>query len=132
VSGIATPVQGIYHPTKGFMPAGWREALEVVQDYDPSLTLGRNDQTGEWLVCKKRDNGPPHPVLALGVYPEAPSREVILEKMYRNDVRRNGARIVDAIERRQKQEAEARSAAASQAAAEWAEYAEHATRGERG
>lgn len=132
MSGIATPVQGIYHPTNGFMPTGWRAALEVVKEYDPSLTLGRNDQTGEWLVCKTRENGQPHPVLALGVYPEAPSREVILEKMYRNDVRRNGARIVDAIERRQAREAAARSAAASEAAGEWAEYAEHVTRGERG
>ena len=132
MTNLLTPEKGIYHPNKGFMPMGWREALEAVRDYDPTLTLGRRDIDGEWVVCKKRDGQPPHPVLGLGISPEPPSRDVIMEKLFKGDVRRNGARIVDAIERAQVRAQEERAAAASEAAGEWAEYAEHATRGERG
>jgi len=113
------------------MPPGWRDAQNTVREYDDSLTLGRRPE-GEWLVCKKRDGANPHPVLSLGFSPEAPSRELILEKLFKGDVRRNAERIVNAIVRHNERKKAELSQAASEAAGEWAEYAEHATRGERG
>ena len=130
MSELVTPAKGIYHPNKGYMPAGWREALQVVTDYDDSLTLGRRED-GEWLVCRKRADGPPFPVLGLGRSPEPPSREVIQRKLYQGDVRRNGERIVASLERAQAREQARARKAASEAAGEWAEYAEFATRGRR-
>lgn len=133
MEGIAVPAQGIHLPGKGFAPIGWREAAEAVRDYDPTLALGRNDATGEWIVCKERGlEGPPHPVLSLGRSPEPPSREAVTERLYSGDVRRNAARIVASIARHNERMQADKRAAASEAAGEWSEYAEFATRGERG
>ena len=111
------------------VPPGMVAASKAVRDYDDSLCLGRRDD-GEWLVCKERPDGAGRfPVLSLGKSPEAPSREFIMEKLYKGDVRRNASRIVAAVDRANARLQAERRAEASAAAAEWAEYAEFHTRG---
>jgi hypothetical protein len=87
----------LWLPGSGFVPQHIREATKAVEDYDPNLSLGRHDKTGDWVVLLKRPDGT---VPIFGFGPELPSREQITEKLYKSDVRRHGGKIADAIERR--------------------------------
>lgn len=118
---------------QGVMPVGMVAAHKAVRDYDPTLTLGRMEATGEWVVFKTRGpNGYPHPVFSLGTSPEPPSREVVLEKLSRADVRRRGAKIIADIERVNEARRRELRHQASEATGEYVELLEHATRKERG
>jgi hypothetical protein len=96
----------IWLPGSGTVPVGSINASKAVEDYDPDLMLGRNEQTGDWHVFVK--NGPhggqPFPVMYLGT--ELPPYEEIRRLLYTNDVRRHGAKIIDAIEQRKAAERE--------------------------
>ena len=98
--------QDIWLPNSGVVPVGSINASKAVEDYDPDLMLGRNEQTGDWHVFIK--DGPhdhqPFPVMYLG--PELPSYDEIQRLLYTHDVRRHGAKIVEAIERRNAAERE--------------------------
>jgi hypothetical protein len=98
--------QDVWLPGHGVVPVGAINASKAVEDYDPDLMLGRNEQTGDWHVFLK--NGPhggqPFPVMYLG--PELPPYDEIQRLLYTNDVRRHGAKIVEAIERRKRAERE--------------------------
>ena len=109
-------------PGRGMMPVGYMTAAKAVEDYDPELILGFNEATTAWVVYKRRNDGFMQPVLGLGRGSEPPSREAITEKLYKADVRRNGARIVDQIERRNARIQQEARAQASEAAGEFAEY----------
>jgi len=88
----------LWLPGQGLMPLHIREARKAVEDYDSNLSLGRNDQTGDWVVLLKRPTGETVPIFGLGT--ELPSREQITEKLYKSDVRRHGGKIAVAMERR--------------------------------
>jgi hypothetical protein len=76
-----------------------RTALKTVEEYDDDLTIGRHEQTGEWVVLLKRGpEGRPFPVFGLGI--ELPAPEQIKKRLYESDVRRNGAEIVRQITRK--------------------------------
>ena len=109
-------------PSGVVVPVGSVNASKAVEDYDPDLMLGRNEQTGDWHVFIKKGphNGEPFPVMYLG--PELPPYDRIQELLYKNDVRRHGAKIVDAIERRK---ADERRRLEKQHEEENAEVAEH-------
>lgn len=113
-----TPSQ-LWLPGQGFVPAHVREATQAVEDYDPNLSLGRHEQTGDWVVLLKRPTGETVPIFGLGS--ELPSRERITEQLYKSDVRRHGGKIADAIDRRQREAQREADQKASDAAGEVAE-----------
>jgi hypothetical protein len=72
--------------------------MNAVEEYDADLTIGRHEQTGDWVILLKRGpEGRPYPVFGLG--PELPSPERIKQKLYEGDVRRHGGRIAEKLER---------------------------------
>jgi hypothetical protein len=110
----------LWLPGQGLVPAHMRQAQQTVEEYDPDLTIGRHEQTGEWVILLKRGpEGRPFPVFGLGI--ELPAPEQIKRRLFQSDVRRNGAEIVMQI-RRKKEMAEKESRAlASDAAGQAAE-----------
>lgn len=100
MSALDLTAQQLWLPGKGLVPAHAREAWQAVQDYDPDLTLGRHDSTGEWVILLQR--GPmtePHPIFSLGY--QLPSRERIMEMLYRGDVRRHGGKLAVELDKAQ-------------------------------
>lgn len=90
--------QQIWLPGKGLVPSHARAALQAVEEYESDLTLGRHEQTGEWIVMLKRGpEGRPFPVFGLGT--ELPSPEAIKQKLYQSDVRRHGGKIALALQK---------------------------------
>ena len=122
----------IFLPGHGVVPLGSINASKAVTDYDPDLMLGRNEQTGDWHVFVK--NGPhggePFPVFYLGR--ELPSYDRIQQLLYENDVRRHGAKIVQAIERRKRDAQRKLDQEHADIDGEVAEHIEWATRQMRG
>lgn len=90
----------LWLPGHGLVPAHMRTAMTAVEEYDPDLTIGRHEQTGEWVVLLKRGpEGRPFPVFGLGN--ELPAPEQIKKRLFDSDVRRNGEQIVMQIRRKQ-------------------------------
>ena len=90
----------LWLPGQGLVPAHMRAAQTAVEEYDQDLTLGRHEQTGEWVVLLKRGpEGRPFPVFGLGI--ELPAPEYIKKRLFESDVRRSGAEIVMQIRRKQ-------------------------------
>lgn len=119
MSALELPSQAIWLPGQGLVPAHVRQAEQAVNEYDPDLTIGRHEQSGEWVIMLKRGpEGRPFPVYGLG--PELPAPEAIKRKLYEGDVRRHGGRIAveieKAAERRRKAVRDNASAAAGEAA----------------
>lgn len=95
---LDTSTSQVWLPGQGLVPAYIRAAEEAVTEYDADLSLGRHEQTGEWVVLLKR--GPmteSHPVFGLGV--ELPAPEEIKKRLYQADVRRHGGKIAEALDR---------------------------------
>lgn len=91
----------IWTPT-GFVNSDLRAAGTAVEEYGrdfgvPSLSLGRDLQSGEYVVLMDKADGTPHPVLALGT--EIPSADTIKRKLYEADTARRGAEIVRDVDR---------------------------------
>lgn len=84
----------------GFVSHDLRQAIKTVQEYqsNPTLGLGRDTNTGNYVILRPRSDGFMHPVLDLGTT-DVPSPELIKERLYRSDTRRRGAEIVRDVER---------------------------------
>jgi hypothetical protein len=95
-------VTDIWLPGLGNVPFNVVNASNAVNDYDPELMLGRNNQTGTWHVLVKNGphDGQPFPVFSIGA--ELPPYDQLQKMLYQHDVRRHGAKIVDAIERKKR------------------------------
>lgn len=92
-------------PTKLWLPGlgaadpHVRRVAKAVDEYDPALRLARHEVTGDWVICIG-DNG--HPVFGFGR--ELPDPMMIPHLLGKHDVKRNGKRILDQIEKdRQRQ-----------------------------
>jgi hypothetical protein len=96
-----------------------REAMKAVEDYDPNLSIGQHERTGEWVVLLKRITGETVPIFGLG--PVLPSREALIEKLYSSDVRRHGGKIAEAMNRRDEAAARESGREADNATGEMAE-----------
>jgi len=99
MSALDLTAQQLWVPGTGLMPSHMREAEQAVKDYDCDLSIGRHEQSGEWVILLQRGGMPPHPVFGLGH--ELPSRDRIMELLYKNDVRRHGGELVNKIMRAQ-------------------------------
>lgn len=92
----------LWLPGQGLVPPYIRSAMRAVREYDEDLTLGRHEQSGEWVVLLNRGpEGRPFPVFGLGH--ELPPPERIKQKLFDSDVRRNSRRITEQIVRRQEE-----------------------------
>ena len=112
------PGHGLVLPGQGFVPLHVLQAQRAVKEYAADLDLGQHPQTGDWVILKHGPTGP-FPIFGLGH--ELPAPEAIKKKLYEGDVIRNGARILQTIERRYEAErkaAESERAAATEVAAE--------------
>lgn len=114
----------IWLPGLGNVPFNVVEAGNAVSDYSSDLMLGRNNKTGDWHVLVKNGphDGQPFPIFSIGQ--ELPSYDRLQQMLYEHDVRRHGAKIVDAIERRKRAAKKALDDEAHDRAAEVAEYIE--------
>lgn len=114
----------IWLPDVGTVPFEVVSANRAVEDYDPELMLGRNKKTGDWhvLVKKGPHDGQPFPVFFIG--PELPPYDRLQQMLYEHDVRRHGAKIVAAIERKKRIERERLDKEYRDRAEEVAEYLE--------
>lgn len=98
MSALEISTQGLWLPGQGFVPAHVRAAIKAVEEYDADLTIGRHEQTGDWVILLKRGpEGRPFPVFGLG--PELPSTEALKKKLYEGDVRRHGGQLAVRLER---------------------------------
>lgn len=102
MSALEIPSQGLWLPGQGFVPTHVRQAMQAVKEYDENLSIGRHEQTGDWVILRRGPEGRDHPIFGLG--PELPAPEAIKRKLHESDVRRNGARIIAALERRYEDE----------------------------
>lgn len=119
MSAVDLTVQQLWVPGHGLVPPHIRTALDAVQHYDANLSLGRHEQTGEWVVLLKRPDGETQPILGLGT--ELPSEEAISKKLYESDVRRHGAQIIERLNRIDREQKAATRKAASDGSAAVAE-----------
>lgn len=64
-------------------------AARMVNQYDANLELGRHTMTGDWCIWLKRGpNEAPYPVLGIG--PNLPAPEVLVERLRAADSRVHG------------------------------------------
>lgn len=101
----------------------WR-LNEAVKEYDPQLSVGRNELNGYWTVyIAQGPLKPPHPVLALGRdESQLPDPEGLKRKLYQMDTVRHGQKLLDDMNRRnEKLQYEQTGYAADQATDEMAE-----------
>ena len=99
MSTIAYPSESIWLPGRGELRFNELQAARAVEEYDPDLTLGQIQDTGQWAVFLPRIDGSPFPVLGLGR--ELPSPDRIKEILFKSDVRRNGRAILAEMEAHQ-------------------------------
>lgn len=97
MSALDVPGHGLVLPGQGFVPLHVLQAQRAVKEYADDLQLGQHPQTGDWVILK---NGPTGPFPIFGLGHELPAPEAIKKKLYEGDVVRNGARIIEQIERR--------------------------------
>lgn len=73
----------------------------AVREYDPDLSFGRNEQTGQWCIFLKHGTTA---VTSEGDLPilgfsHIPTPEQATKRLYETDARRRGREIVDSIQR---------------------------------
>lgn len=85
---IAHPSESIWLPGAGELRFDELQAARAVEEYDPNLTLGQDKRSGQWAVFLPDREGNPFPVLGLGH--DLPAPERIKERLYKQDIRRNG------------------------------------------
>lgn len=96
-SPLDLSVQQLWTPS-GFVPTYIRDAQKAVCEYaGDGYTIARHEHTGDWVVMRTLSDGNKFPVLGLGK--ELPTPERIKQMLYDHDAVRNGAKIVDKIER---------------------------------
>jgi hypothetical protein len=96
---IAYPSESIWLPGRGELRFDELQVARAVEEYDPDLTLGQIQDTGQWAVFLPRIDGSPFPVFGLGH--ELPSPDRVKEILFSKDVRRNGRAILAEMEAHQ-------------------------------
>lgn len=96
-----------------------RQVAQAVGEYDRDLKLGQRSD-GEWVVflCPEGEQNP-FPVLGLGF--QLPSSDLVKEKLFKHDTRRNGRKIYSQMLRRMEDGKKASIARGDEGAGEAAE-----------
>lgn len=120
----------IWTPGWGMVPPHIATAQMAVKEYDADLLIGRDEQSGDWVVLldSRKHDLPPHPVLGLG--PELPGVDEIKRRLYMADTRKRGREIVADIHRHRAREEARMRAETHDAAGEVAEALESLARSE--
>lgn len=96
------PAKKIWLPGKGEVdPLVWKVNL-AVKEYDERLSVGRNEESGEWCVFIKMPPGGDWPELfpVLGLGPQEPTDpEEVLRRIYKADTVRHGTKILNELNR---------------------------------
>jgi hypothetical protein len=85
-----------------WLPGAGAVSLDVirvdraVQQYDPLLRFGRNEDSGQWCVFRITRGNPPLPILG---FEEIPHPKAVLQRLARCDARRRGDEILNEINR---------------------------------
>lgn len=118
----------LWLPGQGVTGTDERAAAEAVVAYDPTLILGQNRETGEWIVFLRKGphEGEPFPVLGLGN--RLPAADEITRTLYAKDVRRHGEKLYEAIYRKQQAQLAELNRQAGERTGVAAEYMDHAFR----
>jgi hypothetical protein len=66
----------------------------AVQQYDPLLRFGRNEDTGQWCVFRIARGEDPLPILG---FDQIPSPNAVLQRLSQCDAQRRGSEILDEI-----------------------------------
>jgi hypothetical protein len=117
-------MSGIYIPGHGEM--SWEEVRvdRAVKEYDERLFFARNANTWDWCVFVKMPRPEPaFPVIGFGQ--EVPSVDVVMDKLRRGDLMRNGDRIYNDIVKSQQDFRKRNRAKGDVASEESAEVVEH-------
>jgi hypothetical protein len=97
-----------------------RRVAKAVDAYDPALRLAKHEVTGDWVICIG-DNG--HPVFGFGR--GLPNPEDVAGMLAKHDVKRNGKRILEALEKQRQRDlldSQYRVSEGDEASAEAAEW----------
>lgn len=111
-------VNRIWLPGRGITDASERRADAFVQEYDPNLRFGRNEDTGQYCIFRIVRGENPLPILGFN---EVPSNEFIGRRLYETDAQRRGEEILDAMNRHNDELEKLMDEEASEAAAQAAE-----------
>lgn len=115
----------IWLPGVGYADVGMASLDAAVQEYDPLLRFGRNEETGQYCVFMVKRGQAPLPVLG---FEELPSKDYLLRRLYQSDTVRNGGQLLDQIERHNRELEKANEAAAVEAEGELVEAIEWGAR----
>lgn len=92
-------VDRIWLPGAGMTDVAERRADAFVQEYDPNLRFGRNEDTGQYCVFRIVRGEKPLPILGFPPEMEVPSNEFIGRRLYETDAVRRGNEILDEMNR---------------------------------
>lgn len=115
----------IWLPGFGMADVGMASLDKAVQEYDELLRFGRNEETGQYCVFMVKRGEAPLPVLGFN---ELPSVERVMRRLYETDTMRHGRRLLDQIERHNRELEKANEAAAVEAEGHLAEAIEWGAR----
>jgi hypothetical protein len=115
----------IWLPGIGYADVGMASLDRAVQEYDPMLRFGRNEETGQYCVFMVKRGEAPLPVLGFN---ELPSQDHVMRRLYQSDSVRHGKRLLDDIERHNRDLEKTREAAAVEAEGQLAEAIEWGAR----
>lgn len=120
---MPAPAEHIWLPGSGAVSLEVVRVDRAVQEYDPNLRFGRNEDTGDWCIFLIKRGEAPLPVLGFGR--EIPHPRAALQRLERADSVRRGSEILDEMNRHNEslrkpfEDAAAEGAAITAEAFEW-------------
>lgn len=89
---MPAPATKIWLPGSGLSDIRMAYLDSAVQEYDPNLRFGRNEDTGDYCVFVIKRGQPPFPVLG---FQEIPEKDTIFRRLYETDSLRHGKKMLD-------------------------------------
>lgn len=86
----------IWLPGSGLSDIRMAYLDSAVQEYDPNLRFGRNEDTGDYCVFVIKRGMDPLPVLG---FRDIPERETVFRRLYETDTVRHGKEILNRMNR---------------------------------
>lgn len=115
----------IWLPGRGDTSLGELAVDKAVQEYDPLLRFGRNNDNGQWCIFLIKRGEAPLPVLG---FDRVPHPDDALRRLYQSDALRRGNEILDEVIADRERHDAALELAAKEADAQLAEAGEWALR----
>lgn len=98
---------------------------KAVNEYDERLHFGLHPQTEQWVITIRTEDGEV-PILGFTRFGEPlPSRDRVMERLFNSDARKHGERILERINRQNREAEKAMKYKADQGIGEAAEHLEY-------